>query len=314
MRRRLACPRLTRVPAKSAWGVVAALLGGPLWAQELQPRALQNAPVGTNFLLLAGGYSRGNLLFDAALPLKDVTADVWAVTPGYVRAIDVFGRSGQVGVFAPFATGQWEAVYAGIDTAASRTGFGDPRVQVAVNFLGAPALTASQMRAHRSTTVAGMQLALGVPLGQYHREKLINLGSHRWSFQPRLGVSHALGASVTLEGYVAATVFTTNRRLYGSHVLRQDPFYEAQVHAIVVTRNPGLWFAGSFGYGWGGAITLDTASGDRLGNTRASALARLPLAPGHSVKLVYINAITTRSGADFDTFQVAYQYAYGGRR
>lgn len=80
-----------RILARGTWGVVAALLGAPLAAQELQPRALQNAPVGTNFVLLAAGYSRGNLLFDAALPLKDATADVWSVTPGYVRAIDVFG-------------------------------------------------------------------------------------------------------------------------------------------------------------------------------------------------------------------------------
>jgi hypothetical protein len=31
------------------------------------------------------------------------------------------------------------------------------------------------------------------------------------------------------------------------------------------------------------------------------------------VKLVYINGLTTRLGADYDTFQLAWQYAFGGR-
>lgn len=303
-----------RILAIGTCGVVAALLGASLAAQELQPRALQNAPIGTNFILLAAGSSRGNLLFDAALPLKDATADVWSVTPGYVRAIDVFGLSGQVGVFAPIATGHYEAMFAGTDTGATRTGFGDPRLQLAVNLLGAPALTRTEMRGCRPSTVLGVQFALGVPLGQYYREKFINLGSHRWSFQPRLGLSHTLSPHLTLEGYLGVTFFTTNRKFYGSYVLRQDPFYEAQAHAIIVTHNPGLWFAGSFGYGWGGAMSLaGFLSQDPLSNIRASALARLPLAPGHSLKLVYINAVTTKSGADFDTFQLAYQYAFGGK-
>jgi len=70
------------VPGNWRWGVVAALLGAPLAAQELQPRALQNAPVGTNFVIVATGYSHGNLLVDPALPIEDATADVWSVTPG----------------------------------------------------------------------------------------------------------------------------------------------------------------------------------------------------------------------------------------
>lgn len=60
-------------------------------------------------------------------------------------------------------------------------------------------------------------------------------------------------------------------------------------------------------------MSLAGMSQDPLSNIRASALARLPLAPGHGLKLVYINAVTTKSGADFDTLQVAYQYAFGGR-
>jgi hypothetical protein len=293
--------------------VVAALLGAPLAAQELQPRALQNAPVGTNFLLVAAGYSRGNLLVDPALPIEDATADVWSVTPGFVRSIDVFGLNGRVGVVAPFATGQWQGLVAGIDTATTRTGFADPRLQLAVNFLGAPALTRTQMREYRQSTVVGLEFAVGVPVGQYYPERLINLGSNRWTFQPRLGISQTIGARLTVEGYAGATFFTTNGAFYGGQVVTQKPFFEAQAHAVFQTRNPGLWFAGSFGYGWGGAATIGGVPKDPLQNVRASVMARVPLARGHGLKLVYINGLTTKLGTDFDTFQLGYQYAFGGR-
>jgi hypothetical protein len=293
--------------------MVVALLGAPLAAQELQPRALQNAPVGTNFILVAAGYSRGNLLFDPALPLEDATADVWSVTPGFVRSIDVFGLNGRVGVIVPFATGEWQGTLAGMDTSTARTGLADARLQLAVNFLGAPALTRSQMRGYRQSTVLGLELGVGVPVGQYYPERLINLGSNRWSFQPRLGFSQTISTRLTVEAYAGATFYTTNGDFYGGQVVTQEPFFDAQAHAVFVTRNPGLWFAGSFGYGWGGAATIGGVPKDPLQNVRASAMARVPLAPGHGLKLVYINGLTTKLGTDFDTFQLGYQYAFGGR-
>lgn len=302
------------VPGRWRWGVAVALVGAPLAAQELQPRALQNAPVGTNFIIVATGYSHGNLLFDPTLPIEDATADVWSVSPGFARAVDLFGLSGQVSAVAPFVTGTWQGTLAGTDTSTARTGFADPRLQLAVNFLGAPALTRSQMRGYRQATVLGMQFAVTVPVGQYYPERLVNLGSHRWAFQPRLGLSQAIGSRLTVETYAGATFFTTNGDFFGGQVVTQQPFFEAQAHAIFLTRNPGLWFAGSFGYGWGGAATIDGVPKDPLQNVRASGMVRLPLAPGHGLKLVYINGLTTKLGTDFDTFQVAYQYAFGGTR
>jgi hypothetical protein len=74
-----------------------------------------------------------------------------------------------------------------------------------------------------------------------------------------------------------------------------------------------LWFAGSFGYGWGGATAISAFSQGPLENIRASALARLPLGRAHGLKLVYVNALTTKRGVDFDTFQVVYQYVFGGK-
>ena len=293
--------------------VLLAAAAGSLRAQELEPRALQNAPVGSTFLVLASGYSRGNLLFDPALPIEDARADVWSVAAGAVRVINVRGLSGKVGVVLPFVTGTWQGAVAGMDTSTSRTGFADPRLQLSVNFVGAPSLTRSEMRAYRQSLVVGIQFAVSLPIGQYNPERLINLGTHRWAFQSRLGLSQSVGTRWVFEGYAGATLYTTNHDFYAGKTLEQDPFFEVQAHVIYAIRGAGLWAAVSTGYAWDGQSTIDGVSNPPLSNARTSAMLRLPLAPGHGLKLVYINGLTTSLGADFDTFQVAYQYSFGGK-
>jgi hypothetical protein len=64
----------------------------------------------------------------------------------------------------------------------------------------------------------------------------------------------------------------------------------------------------------GGCSTIEGSTKQSLENVRLSALLRLPLARGHGLKLVYINGVRTRLGGDFDTFQLAYQHSWGGKR
>jgi hypothetical protein len=42
------------------------------FAQELEPRALTNVPVGLNFAVLGYGYARGNILLDPAVPIENL--------------------------------------------------------------------------------------------------------------------------------------------------------------------------------------------------------------------------------------------------
>jgi len=298
--------------SRMRWIAIAAtLLGaGMAHAQELEPRALQNAPVGLNFLLASVGYARGNLLMDPSLPIEDAHADVGTLLLGVFRTIGLFGMGGKVGVAVPLATGEWSAQLAGVDTSTSRTGPGDPRLMFSLNFLGAPALSFREFRGYRQHTVVGLQFAMSVPIGQYYPERLVNLGSHRWSFMPRLGVSQMLGRWV-IEAYGGAAFYTTNADYYGGKVLTQDPFFDVQGHLIYAIRYPNLWTAGSIGYGWGGVSSINGVAKEGLHNLRASAMVRLPLGLQHGLKLVYINGLHTKFGTDFDTFQVAYQYSFG---
>lgn len=281
----------------------------PLRAQELEPRALINAPVGTNFVLVSTGYLFGNLLLDPALPLEDGQADLWTFAASYARAINVFGMAGKIGVGVPLATGKWSAEVGGIDTTATRSGLGDPVLRFSFNFIGSPALTASEFRSYRQSTVAGLIFAVTAPLGQYNPERLINLGSNRWSVATRLGLSHNFGKWM-VEGYATGTFYTRNDDFFGGNTLEQHPLFDGQLHVIRFLGSPLFWIAGSAGYAWGGRSVLNGVEKDPLDNKRLSLAIRKPFGRQHAVKAAYINGLSTRLGSDFDTFQLAWQYAW----
>ena len=284
----------------------------PVSAQELEPRALVNAPVGVNFLVVSGGFLYGNVLLEPSLPLDDGKARLGTLALGYQRSIDFFGMAGRVGFVIPTATGEWEATLAGRDTSTTRTGFGDPIVKFSFNFIGSPALRMSEFRSYRQSTIVGASIAVTAPLGEYFPERLINLGTNRWSFSPRLGASQIVGRWL-FEGYATASLYTTNDDFYGGQTFEQDPFYDVQAHAIYGIRGADMWVSGSVGYGWGGRSTIDGVPKSQVENVRISGVLRLPLARGHALKLAYINGLKTALGTDFDTFQLAYQYTWGGK-
>ena len=285
------------------------LLAAPLRAQELEPRALINAPVGTNFVLVSTGYLFGNLLLDPALPLENGQADVWTLAASYARAIDFFGLAGKIGFGVPFAAGKWSADIGGTDTTATRAGFGDPVFRLAVNFIGSPALTAPEFRNYRQSTVAGVTLVVTAPLGQYYPERLVNLGSNRWSLATRLGMSHNFGKWI-VEGYATGTFYTRNDDFFGGNSLEQHPLFDGQLHVIRFLGSPLFWVAGSAGYAWGGRSVLNGVEKAPVDNKRLSLALRKPFGRQHALKAAYINGLSTRLGSDFDTFQLAWQYAW----
>lgn len=84
-----------------ATGVALLVLVGavpPGAAQQIEPRAYSNIPVGLNFLVAAYVYSHGDVATDPSGPLQDASLTVHAPALGYVRSFDFLGRSGSVGL------------------------------------------------------------------------------------------------------------------------------------------------------------------------------------------------------------------------
>ncbi len=82
---------MTRVGCTLVIAVLAAAVTAE--AQDLEPRAFSNAPVGLNFLVAGYGYSSGDVSLDSSLPIKDagLTAHLMATL---LRSEACLGRLG----------------------------------------------------------------------------------------------------------------------------------------------------------------------------------------------------------------------------
>jgi hypothetical protein len=77
--------------------------GSGAYAQDLEPRAYANTPVGLNCLIAGYAYLSGSVATDPGLPVKDVHLQIHSAILAYVRSLAVWGKSGKVGVVLPYA-------------------------------------------------------------------------------------------------------------------------------------------------------------------------------------------------------------------
>jgi hypothetical protein len=280
-------------------------------AQELEPRAYSNTPVGMNFLLAGYKYSGGALMFDPSLPVTDASARVDMGFVGYVRSMDVMGKSAKAGMLLPYANLSADGYLSGEYRTRDQEGAADPAFYFTMNLLGAPALTFKEFKDYRQDTIVGVSLKATAPLGAYDSSKVLNIGTNRWSFKPEIGISQALGRW-TLEGMGAVYLYTDNTDFDNGKTRKQDPIYAAQGHVIYSFKNKA-WASLSATYYTGGRTTVDGVSGNDLQkNWRMGATLALPINRQHSIKLFGDSGVSTRTGTDYDALGIAWQYRWGG--
>src|SRR3954471_6742904 len=282
------------------------------FAQSLEPRSYSASPVGLNFLIAGYAASRGDVGFDAAAPLQNGNIRVQSVPIGYVRTLDVLGNSGSIALVLPFASLSGSAtINGGGEVTRDISGMADPAVRVAVNFYGAPAMSAAQFASYRQDLIVGASVSVSAPFGQYDPERLVNLGSNRWSVKPELGLSQALGPW-TVEFAASATWYSRNDEYFQGNALEQDPIYSGQLH---LTRQfgRGIWAAASATYYEGGRTSLNgVARDDRQAGTRFGLTFSVPVSREQSIKLFANSGLYARTGTDFDSVGLAWQYRWGG--
>lgn len=284
---------------------------GAAHAQDLEPRAYLNAPVGLQFLVLGVGDSQGGLSVDPALPVEDARLRIQSGHLAYARILDLGGRSGKLDVVLPFARLTGTATVAGQPREREISGLGDARLRLSINLLGAPALRLSEFGGYRRDFVLGASVQVTPPIGQYDPSRAINLGSHRWSVKPDLGFSKAFGA-LTLDFTASATFFSTNHDYFGGRSLEQRPVYAVQAN-LSVDFGPSVWGAVGTTYYRGGRTVTDGVFGDAtLSNSRAGMVIGVAIDRFQSIKFSYSDGLNTRTGTDFRTAVVAWQVRWGG--
>jgi hypothetical protein len=279
-------------------------------AQDLEPRAYANTPVGMNFLLAGYTYTQGDVSFESSLPIEDADLTIHSTFLAYARSLDVLGRAGKLDVVVPYAWLSGTAKVNGQPRDREVDGFGDPRLRFSVLLYGAPALSLAEFADYEPDLIIGTSLAVTMPLGQYDPDKLVNIGTNRWSVKPAVGISKTLGPW-TLELDASVTFYTDNNDFFGGKTLERDPLYAVQGHLIYHTR-VGLWVALDATYYAGGVTTVDGVRGERTENVRVGLTLAIPVDRRNSVKLYGSTGAIARTGGDFTTVGIAWQFRWGG--
>ena len=279
-------------------------------AQELEPRAYSNTAIGVNLVGIVAGFSRGNVLLDPSLPIEDLDGDVEYGAVQYLRSFGLFDRSAKIKILVPFTRGDWVGSLEGVPSQRKASGFGDVRLTVDWNFIGAPALRASELRGYRQGTIVGTSIRIIAPTGEYDNTKVINLGSNRWSYRFELGASHPIGAW-TVEAAAAVWSYGNNDDFVNGNYLQQDDLWILKTH-LVYSFRPGFWLGAGIGYGNGGRTIVNGVPRDnRQENWRIGATLAYPFNRKHGASLTLGTGFNQGAGADFDTIAVAYRYAWG---
>jgi hypothetical protein len=277
-------------------------------AQELEPRRWSHLPMGTNFH--GGGYAftDGDLSFDPVLKIEDATFEMHTAALKYIRTFELLGRSARVDLAGAYQDGTWKGTLDGVAARVERNGWADPVMRFAVNLYGAPPLEGQEYASYRAKqereTIVGVGLAVHFPLGEYFDDKLINLGSNRFTIRPQLGVIHNRGKwGFELTG--SAWIYTDNDDFFGGKKLEQDPFYTIQGHVVYYFR-PTLWISGGLAFGIGRKSTIDGEDkDDRKQNLLFAPSIGYAVTRNFGLKVGYLGKrALADTGTDYDSFVV----------
>ena len=293
---------------------MAIAFAGHSLAQDIEPRRWTPLPIGLNILGMGLVYTEGDIAFDPVLELEDVTVEQTMGVVSYQHAFGLAGKSARFDVRLPYKDAQWEGRLRDVPGTADRTGPGDPRLRLSVNFIGAPALEGKAyqefQRSHPVNTVVGAAVSVTLPYGDYNDERLLNLGGNRFVLRPQLGMVHTRGHwSFELTGSVF--LYEDNDKFYLDSEREQDPLYALQSHLNYIA--PERWWVSlGVAHGQGGESTINgTKKDDERRDWLYGISAGLPIGSRSSVKLAYVAGRTSEDvGKDTDSVSLAYSIRF----
>jgi len=279
-------------------------------AQELEPRKYTNLPVGVNFVGAGYAYTAGGVSFDPSIPLDNANIKINGPVLAYVRSIKIGGMSGRVNMALPYAWLSGSADYEGNRVSRDVSGLGDTRLGLTVNIVGAPPLSLSEYSSYNQDLIIGAGFQVYMPLSQYDPEKMVNIGTNRFTFKPEFGISKAFGR-FSMELITGISFFTVNKDFYGGKTRSQAPIASLQGHAVYSFKG-GIWAAFDANFYWGGRTTVDGETGQDLQqNSRFGLTLALPVSVRQTIKIYASSGVLTRTGTDFDVIGLLWQYRWG---
>jgi Putative MetA-pathway of phenol degradation len=184
-------------------------------AQFTDPRTYANTPVGINQLELNYAYVHANASIDTSLIVTGAHLNLNQGIIDYTRYFGLLHRLMWVEAGVPVAS--LGGSVTGTNIQGSASGAGDSSYQLAMLLKGGPALSVAQFENYEATTCLGASLTISSPTGLYHGDRILNLGSDRWSFKPEIALSHPFGREQKWEFDTYANVYSiqTTLRIVG---------------------------------------------------------------------------------------------------
>ena len=280
-------------------------------AQFTDPRNYQNTPVGINQFELAYAYVHSNTSIDTSFIVSGAKFNLNQGLIDYTRYFSLLHRLAWVEATIPIAN--LSGSITGTDITGSTTGTGDSAYTAALLLKGGPALTPKQFANAETTTSIGMSLSTTAPTGRYDPNKLLNLGSDRWSFKPELAISKPVGPDQrwVFDAYANTYLYTNNGRYRGVEILRQRALLGLEGH-ISYTFNNTIWASLDTRYSFLGATNVGGVNQD---NTQQNFIvgSELVVSPSsrNSFTFEFAKAAIHKNGPSLTGFAVKYDYTWG---
>lgn len=276
-------------------------------AQELAPRAYWPTPNGASVALVSYQKSTGDIVTDPSLPLVGVESDIDVLQLSYQKTFSLRGRTATMQLSLPYSSGDTKGFVDGIFRERIFSGIADTRIRFAVNLRGAPTMDAAGFQALRREPkpIIGASVLLQAPTGEYESDKLINIGTNRWSIKPAIGVILPIRPTWLFEFEIGGWFFGDNDNFLGEK-REQNPILSTELHLIKRIR-PGFWASLDANFYVGGRTRIgDAYSDDLQRNSRAGATIVVPIKRGHAVRGSFSTGAVTKSGGDFDMYSLSY--------
>ena len=279
-------------------------------AQFSDPRMYENTPVGTNQLELGYAYVHANASIDTSLIISGAQFNLNQGIIDYTRYFGFLHRLMWVEAGVPVAG--LSGSISGTNINGSTTGAGDSSYSVAMLLKGGPALSVAQFEHYEPTTTLGVSFTTTAPTGSYNPNKILNLGSDRWSFKPEIALSHPFGPEQRWEfdAYANAYFYTDNTSYHGKQILRQQPLPGLEGH-LSYSFNDNIWASLDTRYSFRGTTAVGgVPQGNAQQNFILGSEMNVSFNPRNSLVFEFAKALVHNNGPSVVGFSVRYDYTW----
>jgi hypothetical protein len=264
-----------------------------------------------NEVELAYTYARSNTSIDPSIIVAGARVNLNQGTISYKRYFGFLHRMAWISPSIPIAG--LNGSISGTRINASVVGSGDSSYEMALLLKGGPALNVSEFEDYHPTTTIGVSLGITAPTGQYDANKILNLGSDRWSFSPEFAVSWPFGPKQkwAVDAYANSDFFTDNTSYRGRQILRQEPLpgFEGHISYSFFDRVVTSLDAR---YSFRGETTVNRVNqNNSQKNFILGSEVIVSLNEKNSLSFIVAKALVHENGPESTGFSLKYDYVWG---